>query len=143
MQPAIKVEWIIWTVVMLCALVLILPIICTLLLYKLLANLCLRGQILDGRDAIWALDADEAASLAVINVMAIVSGELSIQRLKQVVREKLVPSHSKLTNLRQYSLFGYFFWKKTQVLFCNKFRDFCLFTLGVNINFSPLIWMTT
>ena len=117
LQPAIKIEWIVWTVVMLSVLVLVLPIVCTLLLYKLLANLCLHGQILDGRDAIWALDADEAASLAVINVLAIVSGELSIHRLKQVVREKLVPSHTKLKNLRKFSLFGYFFWKKTQVCY--------------------------
>jgi hypothetical protein len=117
LQPAIKVEWIVWTVVMLCALVLILPILCTLLLYKLLAHLCLHGQMLDGRDAIWALDADEAASLAVINVLAIVSGELTIHRLKQVVREKLVPSHTKLKNLRKSSFFGYFFWKNTQVLY--------------------------
>lgn len=126
LQPAIKLEWIIWTVVMLCILVLFLPIVCTLLLYKLLANLCLRGQILDGRDAIWALDADESASLAVINTLAIVSGELTIDRLKQVCREKLVPSNTKFQNLRNFSFLGYFFWKETRV-----YKQKCYFEIDL------------
>jgi len=111
----LKLSWVVWSVVLLSALVLILPILSTLLIYKMLANLCLQGRILDGRDAVWALDADEEASLAVINILAIVDGDVTVQKIKQVVVEKLVPTHPKLKRLRSFSPLGYFFWKKHQV----------------------------
>ncbi|CAB3370241.1 Hypothetical predicted protein [Cloeon dipterum] len=112
----IKASWIIWTLILLIAVVVMLPIISVLLLYKSLANLWLRGKILNGADTFWALDADDPASLAVINVLAIVSEDISLQQLKNAVGEKLVPSHPKLKHLRECSPFGYFFWNGQQKL---------------------------
>ncbi|XP_059484514.1 uncharacterized protein LOC132201959 [Neocloeon triangulifer] len=115
-KSLIKSKWIVWTVAILSVLVLALPVISTLLIYKMLVKLCVRGKTLAGADVLWAVDADESCSLAVINVLAVVSGDLSLQQLKTVVAEKLVPCHEKLKHLRQYSPLGYFFWKGQQKL---------------------------
>ncbi|XP_065332794.1 uncharacterized protein LOC135934758 isoform X1 [Cloeon dipterum] len=113
-KPLIKSKWIVWTLVLLSVLILAVPIISTLLLYKMLVNFCLRGRILKGTDAVWAVNSNDTTSLSVINVLAIISGDLSLQQLKNAVSEKLLPSHSKLKQLRKYSPFGYFFWKGQQ-----------------------------
>jgi hypothetical protein len=131
-QVPLKLQWIVWTLILLSILILLMPIFCVLLIYKLLAAICVRsvnGTFLDGRDAIWALDADEEASLAIINILAVVSGDLDIDTLRRVVKEKLIPAHPKLKQLRHCSLFGYFFWKEQQVHNARLYQFNCSFTV--------------
>jgi len=93
-----------------------LPIIGIGAIYKLFATFCLRGRILKAKDAIWTVDADDETSLAVINALAIVSGEeISVKSLKTILEQKFIPAHPKLKCLRKYSLFGYFYWEQIQV----------------------------
>ncbi|KAF4525328.1 hypothetical protein B566_EDAN013189 [Ephemera danica] len=86
----------------------------SLALYKHLVACFLQRQLLCGPDAVWALDADEPHSRSVINILALIKGDIRLNELQHLVNFNILPASKKLRQFRKYSLFGYFYWERNK-----------------------------
>lgn len=87
------------------------------MLYKKSAAIFLKRTLLSGADTVWALDATDDKSRAIVNVLIIFDGEMNLEELNGIVKTKLLPASKKLKLFRSYSSLGYFYWEQKVSIF--------------------------